>query len=77
MSANKIKKLILLIHGENDSKVTSVVQVATINRLWDTRVLNFSSFLYGFGLYSRPVVGCTYLQFELSFVHVSFYTLYL
>jgi len=30
MSANKIKKPILLIHGEDDSKVTTSMQVATI-----------------------------------------------
>ena len=30
MSANKIKKPILLIHGEDDSKVTSAMQVSTV-----------------------------------------------
>jgi dipeptidyl aminopeptidase/acylaminoacyl peptidase len=30
MSANKIKKPILLIHGEDDSKVTTAMQVATV-----------------------------------------------
>jgi pimeloyl-ACP methyl ester carboxylesterase len=30
MSANKIKKPILLIHGEDDSKVTTVMQVGTV-----------------------------------------------
>jgi pimeloyl-ACP methyl ester carboxylesterase len=30
MSANKIKKPILLIHGEDDIKVTTVMQVGTV-----------------------------------------------
>lgn len=46
MSANKIKKPILLIHGEDDSKVTTAMQVATIAygifEYW-------TFFFYGFG----------------------------
>ena len=30
MSANKIKKPILLIHGEDDSKVTTAMQLSTV-----------------------------------------------
>jgi len=51
MSANKIKKPILLIHGEDDSKVTPAMQVSTVAcglfEFW-----TFCFFPNGFSCYS-------------------------
>jgi len=66
MSANKIKKLILLIHGEDESKVTTTMQVATIAYgIFEYRT--FQIFFSGFGRYSRPIIF-VYVCSQVSFM---------
>ena len=54
MSDNKIKKLILLIHGEDDSKLTTAMQVETV--AYGVFHLRTFAVSYGFSFYSKTKI---------------------